>query len=251
MLQHKGTTQQPYTFLGQFGVQQENSTIYYVRARYYDSKNGRFFSKDYYPANLKNPQTLNRYVYGGNNPISRYDANGMNWFGDAWNNITSNWYSPIIAPLYKGTGEMYSTIGGLLDAGEPFKNTLTNMGSFFSKTGDVFENLNLINDAYNISKSVIRFAVDDFYNQVTVSEYVKDFSTVLITGTAIIVGTSTAVASLPLIPFLLVGAGIGVAAYGLDKGVDYLIDKYGTRMDKWNFNSHQSSSSNCGGGGAY
>jgi RHS repeat-associated protein len=64
--------------MGQFGVQQETKSLYYVRARWYDAANGRFLQKDPYPASLSNPQTLNRYVYGLNNPISRIDPLGLN-----------------------------------------------------------------------------------------------------------------------------------------------------------------------------
>ena len=90
LLKHGGQTQQPFTFLGEYGVQQETSTIYYVRARYYDAANGRFLGKDPFPTSLMDPQTLNRYSYCLNNPLNRYDASGNNWLGDAFN-AYSNW----------------------------------------------------------------------------------------------------------------------------------------------------------------
>ncbi|MEI6823215.1 MAG: FISUMP domain-containing protein [Bacteroidota bacterium] len=77
MLSHVGTTNQPFTFLGEFGVQQEDSSLYYIRARYYDAANDRFLSKDPYPTSINNPQTINRYAYCLNNPISMYDASGL------------------------------------------------------------------------------------------------------------------------------------------------------------------------------
>jgi RHS repeat-associated protein len=77
LLTHTGNTQQLFTFLGEYGVQQETSSLYYIRARYYDSANGRFLSKDYFPASLMSPQTLNRYVYGSNNPLSVFDITGL------------------------------------------------------------------------------------------------------------------------------------------------------------------------------
>ena len=74
---HIGNTIQPFTFLGEYSVQQESSNLFYIRARYYDiSQNGRFISKDNYPSSLGRPQTLNRYVYGLNNPISLFDPSG-------------------------------------------------------------------------------------------------------------------------------------------------------------------------------
>jgi RHS repeat-associated protein len=59
----------------------------YFGARYYASSMGRLMSPDWYPgpapipyANIFDPQTLNLYIYAGNNPLSRFDANGHNWF---------------------------------------------------------------------------------------------------------------------------------------------------------------------------
>ncbi len=77
LLSHTGTTTQPFTFLGEYGVEQESSVLYYARARYYDAANGRFLSKDVYPIDLNNPQTLNRYVYATNNPVSIFDYTGL------------------------------------------------------------------------------------------------------------------------------------------------------------------------------
>ncbi|MGN6439229.1 MAG: RHS repeat-associated core domain-containing protein [Agriterribacter sp.] len=77
LLNHKGTTVQQFTFLGEYGVQQESSSLYFARARYYDAANGRFLSKDAYPSDLNNPQTVNRYVYGMNDPLINYDPSGL------------------------------------------------------------------------------------------------------------------------------------------------------------------------------
>jgi len=42
-----GSTQNPFTWMGAFGVMQEGSTgLYYMRARYYDSTTARFLSPD-------------------------------------------------------------------------------------------------------------------------------------------------------------------------------------------------------------
>jgi len=55
----------------------------YFGARYYSSAMGRFMSPDWSAkaepvpyAKLDNPQSLNLYAYVGNNPLSRFDADG-------------------------------------------------------------------------------------------------------------------------------------------------------------------------------
>lgn len=59
------------------------SGLDYFGARYYASTMGRFMSPDYDTlpdtvpyADFNNPQSLNLYSYGGNNPLSSADANG-------------------------------------------------------------------------------------------------------------------------------------------------------------------------------
>ena len=40
---HQGNSPQPYTYLGKYGIQQENDDLYYVRARYLRPSEARFF----------------------------------------------------------------------------------------------------------------------------------------------------------------------------------------------------------------
>lgn len=55
------------------------SSLYYLRARYYDQVTGRFISKDPVEGKLSIPQTQNPYAYAGNNPINRYDPSGKDY----------------------------------------------------------------------------------------------------------------------------------------------------------------------------
>ncbi len=72
-----GTLDQPHTFLGEYGVEQETDTCYYVRARYLDAYAERFLSKDPLFGNKYEPKSLNRYVYSFNNPFDYYDVSGL------------------------------------------------------------------------------------------------------------------------------------------------------------------------------
>ncbi len=58
--------------------------LVFLRARFYDPQLGRFISQDPYPPSLENPQTLNRYVYVGNNPVNLTDPKGLAPWSD-WN----------------------------------------------------------------------------------------------------------------------------------------------------------------------
>ncbi len=55
----------------------DNETgLYYLRARYYDSYTGRFTSEDSYWGEEENPLSLNRYTYCENDPIQYVDPSG-------------------------------------------------------------------------------------------------------------------------------------------------------------------------------
>jgi RHS repeat-associated protein len=71
-----GSTDNPFTWLGAWGVMQEGSTgLYYMRARYYDSTTTRFLSPD--PVVSADPMSVNPYQYAWANPNALADPSGM------------------------------------------------------------------------------------------------------------------------------------------------------------------------------
>ena len=49
---------------------------YYLRARYYDPRVGRFKTADSYLGNMADPLSINLYTYCVNNPIKYRDPSG-------------------------------------------------------------------------------------------------------------------------------------------------------------------------------
>ena len=90
-----GDTQEPtevFKFLGKYGITMESSETghYYIKARHYDAKLGRFLTEDpIWSSNL--------YPYGGNNPISNIDTNGANWY----NSYSTGVFSGLEGEYYK------------------------------------------------------------------------------------------------------------------------------------------------------
>ncbi len=73
---HLGTTDNPFTFQGAFGVMQEGATgLSYMRRRYYDSASARFLSRD--PVHALDPRALNPYQYARGNPLTYTDPVGQ------------------------------------------------------------------------------------------------------------------------------------------------------------------------------
>ncbi|OYU95797.1 MAG: hypothetical protein CFE21_11710 [Bacteroidetes bacterium B1(2017)] len=100
-----GTLNQAFAFLGEFGVEQETDSMNFVRARYYDSGAKRFYSKDPLFGDQLDPQSLNRYVYALNNPLTTFDYSGLNGVNDGdgttlsapktgiWATFVNNYYN--------------------------------------------------------------------------------------------------------------------------------------------------------------
>ena len=58
------------------GIYDVSTGLYYLNARYYDPRNGRFITRDTYRGELDEPNTLHLYVYCANNPINYVDPSG-------------------------------------------------------------------------------------------------------------------------------------------------------------------------------
>ena len=63
--------------IGQYGVQSDDSSLYYMRARYYNAAIKRFINQDTATGSIESSQSLNRYAYVEGNPISYLDPFGL------------------------------------------------------------------------------------------------------------------------------------------------------------------------------
>ncbi len=75
----QNTIKQPYTYTGR--EYDQETGLYYYRARYYDAMEGRFISKD--PIGFAGGD-VNLYNYVQNNPIMFTDPTGLYWFRQDW-----------------------------------------------------------------------------------------------------------------------------------------------------------------------
>jgi len=86
-LARTGTNDQPFTYIGRFGVRREGA-LYQMRARYYDPRLGCFLTRDAHAPDPAEPLTLNPYQYSLANPYRYVDPEGMDrsvyFAGHAW-----------------------------------------------------------------------------------------------------------------------------------------------------------------------
>ncbi|MDD4049175.1 MAG: RHS repeat-associated core domain-containing protein, partial [Clostridia bacterium] len=77
----------PIRYAGEY--YDEESGLYYLRARYYDPVVGRFITKDSYEGDIANPLSLNQYTYCHNDPVNYIDPSG-HW-GDLVHGDATRW----------------------------------------------------------------------------------------------------------------------------------------------------------------
>ena len=83
-----GSNANSFRYLGRHGVQDEGDNLNYIRARYYDTDQQRFASKDPYLGDMRHTQSLNRYAYAINNPVRMIDVTGYNSVSDFLSDVT-------------------------------------------------------------------------------------------------------------------------------------------------------------------
>jgi RHS repeat-associated protein len=75
LVAHTGTSTNPFTFQGAYGVMQEAPTsLYYMRARFYDSGSARFLSRD--PKPSPDPRAISPYQFCYGDPVQGSDPSG-------------------------------------------------------------------------------------------------------------------------------------------------------------------------------
>ena len=84
VMNHPGTSDNPFTFQGQDGVLQEAPGLYYMRSRHYDAASARFLSRD--SAQTSDPREFAPYSYAASNPMMFRDPLGTDFTW--WNPFT-------------------------------------------------------------------------------------------------------------------------------------------------------------------
>ena len=74
ILESNETISNPFKYAGE--VYDEETGLYYLRARYYDPSTGRFLNEDTVEGQIDNPLSLNLYTYCYNNPLIYLDPTG-------------------------------------------------------------------------------------------------------------------------------------------------------------------------------
>ncbi len=74
VIQQKETVSNEFKYAGE--LYDAETGLYYLKARYYDPKIGRFLNEDSYEGQINNPLSMNVYTYVHNNPLVYTDPSG-------------------------------------------------------------------------------------------------------------------------------------------------------------------------------
>jgi RHS repeat-associated protein len=133
---------QPLKYAGEY--YDDESGLYYLRARYYDPTIGRFISRDSVEGDITNPLSLNLYTYVTNNPLIYVDPAGHAAYQIGGLNLAPTFtfdpgfvYDPNAKPtagdyaswIYWGTGVAYARVAIGKDAAKMYKHYRDNTGT--------------------------------------------------------------------------------------------------------------------------
>ena len=106
------TNQNPFTFVGAYGVIDEGTGLFFMRNRFYDATKGRFIQCD--PIGFDGG--INLYTYTGNNPVNRIDPLGL--FDPIFDNSPGALDRGRLPMPLQGTQQEYNNILKLVEEGK-------------------------------------------------------------------------------------------------------------------------------------
>jgi len=129
------TINQPFKYVGQYGVMYEPGVeFYYMRARYYDPDIGRFISED--PIGFEGG--LNLYAYVGGNPVNAIDPIGTWSFSlEAYLGVGGGINISYLDGTLEATGRLGVGLGGGVSydpLGEPSPHSKTTGSGYIART---------------------------------------------------------------------------------------------------------------------
>lgn len=76
-----GGAENPFRYVGRYGVMDDGDELYYMRARYYRGDLSRFLTLDILEGAHSSSQSVNRLIYSKSNPVSVIDPSGLSGVG--------------------------------------------------------------------------------------------------------------------------------------------------------------------------
>ncbi|MDE5974509.1 MAG: hypothetical protein K2G73_07560, partial [Eubacterium sp.] len=161
------TLNNPYQYNAEYT--DSSTELQYLRARYYDSSQGRFTTKDTLLGSTDKPITRNLYTYCGNNPLNITDPSGHGWWSNAVNSVKSaaktagNWANKhIVQPVKKAANTAVTWANNHIV--QPIKSRITNSAAYQKGKQYVEKKCQQIQQGYNQVTNYVSNKAQQFYN---------------------------------------------------------------------------------------
>jgi RHS repeat-associated protein len=187
------------------------SDLDFAEARYYNPAHGRFTTVDPLMASASpnNPQTWNRYIYVGNNPLNITDPTGLSWY---YNSAEDR---------YKWFGDNDTVEDGFKTVVGTQGNDDRGVGSFVYQTENGWTRLNPYTNSFQTFdtrdaatsdfSSVYQCNCQGLVNTIADESVRKGTTVALAAGTAVVIGTGAGV----VMAATGTAAGAGITTLGL------------------------------------
>ena len=228
------TTGNAIRYTGEF--YDEESGLYYLRARYYDPNLGRFTTEDSYWGEDGNPLSLNRYTYCHNDPIQYVDPTGHMsaneldfFFGKGASQLfddKGNYKKGTVPMMVEGIGVITNVDCSKALDERKYGYTIMTPDTKVYGNIDNYSNIDVINTAAGSSSSITNH---DGYSIGTINVSAGSRASINI-GTG-----RTTVNNMGFIETLITGKGSSLLLYNYGRINDIAIGENGT-ADIYNYN---------------
>ena len=156
-------------------VYDEETSLYYLQSRYYDSEMGRFINSDVLAATGQGVLGNNMFAYCGNNPVSRVDHGGNFW--DTIFDVVSLCVN--VAEVISDPTDVGAWVGMALDVVDVVVPCVGGLGETARAVDAAFEVADAVDDLHDTGKVVeAGWRVGDDISNLTKAENTRSWSTV-------------------------------------------------------------------------
>ena len=163
------TVENPFRYSGEYV--DSTTGLQYLRARWYDPKQGRFLNEDTYEGEFSNPLTMNLYAYVGNNPLRYTDPSGHCWGDGDFSKWCRNTFNTVANGVSAVADFLFvNDIKTILNPNaSTFDKTLAVAG--FTPFGKVFKGGKLVIQLTNKEGKVVERAVEATTGNINASKH--------------------------------------------------------------------------------
>jgi RHS repeat-associated protein len=170
LIQSTGSTSNNYRYSGE--PLDSNLGLYYLRARYLNVADGRFWSFDSFEGRDNDPQTLHKYLYANADPANRSDPAGREAIAETMVTIS-------ISDIVASTAVTYFALGAVIDGADATRDILTTVAlngfvaghATFAPTQEEFDQL-----ALSVSRRTSRKREPQIYLHYGFEEHAGSFA---------------------------------------------------------------------------